>query len=188
MTATNKGAPQKGPETLSDLSEQGLAVWYESSVVCYGRDVYRDLRSSHKTEYTYSMHFCQFREEYYLVREYTSKRVKKRDPAYFSLSHEDWHGEEYSLNCVLPKFAIPNPWTLSETFYRKMPGVKLDWVSVENRVHESPVVEDVLSGIVDKFHVFGVSPKKRKWKPLSAVNINKKRKILDSELRRVLTD
>ena len=187
MSTTKKRYSRKG-ETLADLSDVGLAEWYESSVFCSGQDVYRDLRTSYKTDNTsYTMEFCKFRNEYYLTRECaTGTVIKKRDPAYMSLSHEDWHGEEYSVDCVLPQFSIANPWTLSETFIRKIPGVEMFWVSIENRVHECPVTEDVLSGLVDKFHVFGLQPPKKR-KALSAVNINKKRKIIDSELRRVLT-
>ena len=178
---------RKDGETLADLSKVGLATWYDSYAVCVGYDIYKDLRCSHKTDYTYSMEFCQFTNQHYLVRMYTSKRVRKKDPYYFSLSHRRWYGDEYTLKCVLPKFAIPNPWTLSEFCRREMPGVEMYWVSIENRIHETPVIEDVLCGAIDQFHVFGSDrDSKRKWQSLSAMN--KKRKLLDTELRRVLSE
>ena len=191
MTAPDKGAAVEG-ETLADLCKQGLADWYDSDVTCEGKDIYRDLRSYHKTDFKYDLEWCRLRDEYYVVRRDTSKWAKKRDPGYFSLSHPDWYGEEYTVTCTLPKFAVANPWTLSETFLRKCRGIEMQWVSIEDRIHETPVLDDVLGGMIDKFNLFGLdlrNPlKKRAWKPLSAVNINKKRKILYSELRRVLSD
>ena len=182
MTATDKRA--KG-ETLADLSKNGLAPWYSSDVLCHEKDVYRNLRTSHKTSYTYSLEWCQFRNENYLVRQYTSERLKKRDPCYKSLSAPDWYDEEYRLEDELPKFAIPNPWTLSETFLRNIPGVQMYWVSIDDRIHETSILDEVLSGLIDHFQVFGLDSKKRKWTPHTC--ICKRRKIVDSEPRTILS-
>ena len=180
--ALRRSATEKSEgETLDDLCKLGLVPWYEDDVPCVESDSYEKLRSSHKTDYTYSLEWCHFRNENYLVRCYGTKRLKKMDPKYFSLSDPDWHSEEYTLQCVLPKFAIPNPFTLSETFIRKIPGVKMYWVSIEERIAEKPLVDDVMSGMVDQFHVFGIEPKSKR-KCISH-SLNKKRKILDLELR-----
>ena len=39
---------------------------------------------------------------------------------------------------------------------QKIPGVEMYWVSIEDRVGDKSKVEEVLEGVVDQFHVFGL--------------------------------
>ena len=91
---------KKTGETLASLRDDGLLPWYDSYAYCDNIDAYKSLMKAHTPDYTYTFEWCQFKNDYFLVRHENRSKVSKKDPKYIDLDDPDWDSSEYTELCV----------------------------------------------------------------------------------------